>query len=270
MTESAVILARGLGTRMRASHGDPAINRAQLEAARQGAKAMMPFARPFLDYSLSHLADAGIREAIVVIGPEHSEVRDYFQRTAIGRRVAITFAVQDRPLGTADAVRAAAHAIGVPSFLVLNGDNLYPTSAIRQLRLHDGRGLVAFDADALIRGGGMEPERILKFALLEMNDRQHLIDIHEKPPADHPLVQKPKRVVSMNLWRFTSSIFSAIDRIGVSARGEYEIQDAVRLDMRADNAHYRCLPSDEAVIDLSSQTDIENVSQRLAALDPRP
>jgi dTDP-glucose pyrophosphorylase len=270
MTDCAVILARGLGTRMRASHGDPAISAVQLEAARQGAKAMMPFARPFLDYSLSHLADAGIREAIIVIGPEHSDVRDYFRRTAVGRRVGIQFAVQEQALGTANAVRAAADTIGPPAFLVLNGDNLYPPSAIRQLRLHDGRGLVAFSADALIRGSGMEAERILKFALLEMNDSQHLVDIHEKPAADHPLAIKPTRHVSMNLWRFTSSIFSAIDRIDISARGEYEIQDAVRLDMRETGAHYRCFRSDDPVIDLSSQRDIEAVSRRLAGMAPRP
>ena len=270
VTDCAVILARGLGTRMRARHGDSPITDAQREAARHGAKAMMPFGRPFLDYSLSHLADAGIRTAILVIGPEHTDVRDYFHRTAVGRRVTIEFAIQDQPLGTADAVRAAAHQVGDRSFLVLNGDNLYPTAAIRELRLHDDRGLVAFNAESLIRESGIEAERILKFALLEIDDHRNLIDIHEKPPADHPLALKSRRDVSMNLWRFTPRIFSSIDHIQPSARGEFEIQDAVRYDMGSLHAQYRCLASDEPVIDLSSQHDIEGVARRLALLDPRP
>ncbi len=270
MTECAVILARGLGTRMRRSRSESLISSDQREAAQHGAKAMMPFGRPFLDYSLSHLADAGIRTAILVIGPEHTQVRDYFQRTAEGRRVSISFAIQERPLGTADAVRAAAHQVGERPFLVLNGDNLYPTNAIRQLRTHEGRGLVAFNADALIRASGIEAERILKFALLEIDERQHLVDIHEKPSADHPLALKPSRDVSMNLWRFTPSIFLSIDGIHLSARGELEIQDAVRNDMRASDSAYHCFRSDEPVLDLSSQHDIEGVAHRLAALDPRP
>jgi glucose-1-phosphate thymidylyltransferase len=255
---------------MRHSHGHAPINREQQEAARHGAKAMMPFGRPFLDYSLSHLADAGIRTAILVIGPEHEDVRHYFQRTGEHRRVAIDFAIQDQPLGTADAVRAAARQVGDRPFLVLNGDNLYPTAAIHQLRLHHDRGLVAFDAEALIRESGIDAQRILKFALLEIDEDQYLVDIHEKPAPDHPLARQPRRDVSMNLWRFTPSIFSAIDRIGLSVRGELELQDAVRHDLRMPDARYRCFPSDQPVIDLSSQQDIEGVARRLASLDPRP
>jgi glucose-1-phosphate thymidylyltransferase len=47
-TTQAVILARGLGTRMRRDTG-AALDGGQANAAASGAKGMMPFARPFLD-----------------------------------------------------------------------------------------------------------------------------------------------------------------------------------------------------------------------------
>ena len=153
---------------MRQSTGS-GLDAAQREAAAQGSKAMMPFARPFLDYSLSRLADAGIRRAVLVIGPEHQLVRDYFEGTASGRRVKIDFAIQQAPLGTADAVHAAETAVGNQTFLVMNGDNLYPQSALNNLAAHGTRGLASFSAASLVADSGIDAERILKFALLDIS-----------------------------------------------------------------------------------------------------
>ena len=49
----AVVLARGLGTRMRREDGRAALNPRQEEVAATGVKALIPLERPFLDYVLS-------------------------------------------------------------------------------------------------------------------------------------------------------------------------------------------------------------------------
>src|SRR5262245_54354599 len=73
----AIILARGLGTRMRErAQAGAAVDAAQAEAADRGVKAMIPIGRPFLDYVLSALADAGYTDACLVIGPEHDAIRE--------------------------------------------------------------------------------------------------------------------------------------------------------------------------------------------------
>ena len=74
-TPLAVILARGLGTRMRREDGAAALGDDQARVAATGVKAMIPIGRPFLDYILSGLADAGLRDVCLVIGPEHAAVR---------------------------------------------------------------------------------------------------------------------------------------------------------------------------------------------------
>ena len=47
---------------------------------------MIPIGRPFLDYVLSGLADAGYRRVCLVVGPEHQAVRDYYRREVALRR----------------------------------------------------------------------------------------------------------------------------------------------------------------------------------------
>ena len=85
MTFRAVILARGLGTRMRQAEGGATLAGEQAVAADAGLKAMIPIGRPFIDYILSALADAGIEEACLVIGPEHASVRLHFEGGGPGR-----------------------------------------------------------------------------------------------------------------------------------------------------------------------------------------
>ena len=59
VTDKAVILARGLGTRMRKSDADAALDAKQAAAAETGIKALIPIDRPFLDYVLHVIAQAG-------------------------------------------------------------------------------------------------------------------------------------------------------------------------------------------------------------------
>jgi dTDP-glucose pyrophosphorylase len=269
-TTQAVILARGLGTRMRRSDGT-SLGAVERAVAETGVKAMMPFERPFLDYVLSSLADAGIDEVVLVIGPEHSSVRTYYTETAKPTRLAVRFAVQEKPRGTADAVFAARDAVRNAPFLVLNSDNYYPTESFARLAEMAGNGLVAFEAEALVRESGIEPERVWKYALVDIAPDESLREIREKPT---PSSQLPTASwVSMNLWSFTPVIFEACQRVMPSPRGELEVQDAVTIAMRDLGVRFgvvRAGTSMAGVLDLSQRADVAVVRERLAGITPRP
>ena len=170
----AIVLARGLGTRMRAEAASTPLAQDQADMAAAGLKAMIPVGRPFLDHVLSVLADAGFDTICVVIGPEHGVVRDYYAGLALAR-LRLVFAEQAAPRGTADAVYAARWFAGDDGFVVVNGDNLYPVASCRALRMADGPALVGFTRTGLLRDGLIAADRLASFAVIDAPDGTYLI-----------------------------------------------------------------------------------------------
>ena len=278
-TARAVVLARGLGTRMRAPDASAPLTPEQQRIAEAGLKAMIPVnGRPFLDYILSSLADAGIHDVALVVAPDHDALRRYYESDAPPVRVRLGFVVQEQPLGTANAVLAAERWVEGEPFLTMNADNLYPVAALTELAALSDPGLPAFDPEDLIRSSNIPPERIRSFALLKVDDRGYLAGIIEKPvnPEEHVWLPpsggrtlKGGSYVSMNCWRFDERIFSACRDVPRSARGEFEIPEAVGLAVRR-GVPFKAFEARGPVLDLSTRADAADVARRLAGTSPKP
>jgi glucose-1-phosphate thymidylyltransferase len=264
----AVILARGLGTRMRRAAAEAALDEAQARAADTGVKGMIPIGRPFLDYVISGLADAGFEDVCLVIGPEHQAIRDYYGREAVLSRVRVTFAVQERPLGTANAVAAAEAFAGAGEFLVINSDNYYPVFVLEQVRRLTGPGLAGFERAALSSEGNIDDARVSRYAVLQVAADGALEDIIEKPDPEAWDRTGACALISMNCWRFGPRIFDAIRHTGLSSRGEYELADAVRAAIRL-GERFQVVPVSTGILDLSQRGDIPSVARRLAGVAVR-
>ncbi|WP_315584069.1 nucleotidyltransferase family protein [Actinomyces viscosus] len=262
-TRTAVVLARGLGTRMRAA--DPTgsgLTSQQAAAAACGYKALMPIGEHrLIDYGLSALAEAGITRVVLVVGPEHEDFRRHIDSLE-PKRLTIDLAVQAEPRGTADAVLSAEPAVGDEPFLMVNGDNHYPRRALRDLARHRGNALAGFERAALVADSNIPAERIAAFALVRAHDGL-LEEIVEKPSPEAVQAAGPQALVSMNAFGFTSEIFAACRRIVPSPRGELEIVDAVR----ALPGPVSVLPATGAVLDLSRREDVSEVEARLAGVE---
>jgi len=265
----AVILARGLGSRMRRPDSAAALDEDQEAAAAEGLKGMIPIGRPFLDYVLSALADAGFDEACLVIGPEHHSVRKYYEAPGRLSRIGVSFAVQDDPRGTADAVRAAEYFAGGQRFLVCNADNYYPAPVLAALRALTGPGLAGFAPGALVGLSNIPASRVAQFALLVETPDGYLADIVEKPDAATATRLGPRARVSMNAWAFEPDIFEACRHVTPSVRGELELQDAVRYAIRALGTRFRVVPVEAGVLDLSHRSDVATVGEHLAGIEVR-
>ena len=268
----AVLLARGLGSRMQQQSDAASLNAMQAAAASAGAKGMMPIGhgqpRPFLDYVLSALADAGCTAVCFVVAPGHSIIRDYYLNAGRPRRLGIDFAVQPLADGTARAVLSAQAFAGEEPFLVLNSDNLYPAGVLHAMTRLDGPGLPAFERDSLINDSGFPADRVSGFAAIEVDDEGFLVRIVEKPGREYYDAAGPRALVSMNLWRFDETIFTACRDVPLSARGEYELPEAVGLAVGR-GVRFRTFRASGAVLDLSRRGDVSIVSERLAAVEAR-
>ena len=273
---TAVILARGLSTRMRAEAPGTQLHPEQTKAADAGLKAMMPVGseeasggggRPFLDYVIASLADAGYTEVGVVIGPEHDQVRERYERDEVPRRVQLEWIIQEKALGTADAVLAAEAWVGSQPFIVVNADNLYPVDVLRQLRELDGPGLPVFTRQELTETSNIPPDRIASFAIVRVTAEGVLVGITEKPGPSALEQAGANALVSVNCWRFDRRIFDACQDVPLSPRGELELPMAVSLAIDR-GVKFQTFPARGEVLDLSKRTDVAAVSARLAGYEP--
>lgn len=275
----ALVLARGLGSRMRQAPADDAgrLSPQQVAAAAAGLKSMMPItatggrARPFLDYALSELADAGFARVALIVAPEGETgdpLRDYYLGEGRPHRISLSFVVQAEPRGTADAVAAAASWVGSNPFVVLNADNLYGVTTLRALHQAGEPALPVYERDQLVESSDIPPERVAAFALLTMTADGTLEDIVEKPGRAAIDAAGPHALISMNCWRGDTRLMEACRDVERSPRGEFELPMAVRLAVRR-GVRFRGLPARGPVLDLSRREDVAGVAARLAGVEPR-
>jgi NDP-sugar pyrophosphorylase family protein len=106
---TAVILAGGLGTRLRAAVAD----RPKVLADVAG--------RPFLAYLLDLLSGAGVRTVILCTGYRADQVESVFGSTYADVR--LRYSCESSPLGTGGALRQALNLIETDQVVVMNGDS---------------------------------------------------------------------------------------------------------------------------------------------------
>ena len=234
----------------------------QAAAADTGLKAMIPVGRPFLDYVLSALADAGFTDVCLVIGPEHARVRDHYELEARPTRLRINFAIQEKPLGTANAVLAAEEFAGADTFVVINSDNYYPADALTSLHNLHEPAIVGFERDALVKLGNVPAERTKRFGALDIDDDGYLRRILPAP-TDESSAEGTRVYSSMNCFEFTPEIFGACREVPLSARGEYELPQAIHFAIDHRAMRFKVVQVEAAVLDLSSRADIAKVAEKL-------
>jgi glucose-1-phosphate thymidylyltransferase len=239
----------------------------QARAADLGMKGMIPIGRPFLDYVLSALADAGFERVCLVIGPEHQAVISHYKVESPPRRIEVDFAIQQHPLGTADAVLAAETFCDDDPFVVLNSDNYYPAAALRALRESVPPAIAGFARSALIADGNVPPDRVSRFGALAIDDDGFLVSI---VPRDGNTPSASDEIyASMNCWLFDSRIFDACRRVELSPRNELELPRAVQLAIDTMGMRFTVVRIALPVLDMSTRGDVAGVHERLKAINVR-
>ncbi|HEY0676868.1 MAG TPA: nucleotidyltransferase family protein [Chitinophagaceae bacterium] len=111
MENSAIILAGGLGTRLR-----PAIT--------DLPKCMAPVAgKPFVAYVVEHLQQQGIEHFIFALGYKSEMFQDFISQILSKKHY--TLSIEQEPLGTGGAIRLACTRLHDTTTLVANGDTLF-------------------------------------------------------------------------------------------------------------------------------------------------
>lgn len=152
---TAVVLAGGLGTRLRSVVAD----RPKVLAEVHG--------RPFLALLLDHLVEAGIRTVVLCTGYRGEDVRSTFGKSY--KSLTLLYSCESEPMGTAGALRKGLDLFKSDPVMVLNGDSISRADLFDFYRWHSSRpsagtlvvsrkadtgrfGCIRFDQDGRILG----------------------------------------------------------------------------------------------------------------------
>jgi D-glycero-alpha-D-manno-heptose 1-phosphate guanylyltransferase len=153
---TAVVLAGGLGTRLRSVVADRPKVLAEI------------CARPFLSFILDQLREVGVQRAVLCTGYMSQQVEQTFG--ASYGELQLDYSVESQPLGTGGAVRLAASRVATEELLVVNGDSFCPVDLYRFYRWHQEQrsraSLLAVEVPDTSRYGRLELDaagRVIRF-----------------------------------------------------------------------------------------------------------
>lgn len=191
------------------------------------AKQLMPVAnKPVLVRVIETMREAGVTEIGIVVGDTAPEISAALDGSDLG--VEITYIHQDSPDGLAHAVKISRDFIGDDRFVMFLGDNVIQggiSSLIRDFAANDWNSQLVLKE--------VPEELASSYGIAVLKDGGQIERLVEKPKVP------PSNLALVGIYMFDSHVFEAVNTIKPSARGEYEITDAIQWLIEHD---YRVYP----------------------------
>lgn len=179
------------------------------------AKQLVPVAnKPILFYVLENISSIGIKDVGIIVGETAEEIKKYVDD---GSRwnLNITYIHQDEPLGLAHAVKVSRDFLGNDNFLMYLGDNILLDDLNPLVEKYETNKPNA----AILLTEVANPS---EFGVASLNEKGEVVRLVEKPKNPE------SNLALVGVYIFDKNVFSIIDKLKPSWRGELEITDAIQ------------------------------------------
>jgi len=233
----AIVPAAGRGTRLRPLTDDR-------------PKGLVEVAgKPILTHCFESLLAAGIDEIVVVVGYRGEDIVDYYGDDFRG--VPLTYAWQEEQLGLGHAVSAAGAYVS-DDVVVWNGDNVGDVNLSGMVEHHRRT-----DAETTLLMDEVSRDRAAEGAVFVLDDGEP-VGLVEKP--DEP----PSTLIPRGVYVFSERIFDALTGVEPSARGEYELTDAID-GLFDEEARVEVVDLEGWLLNVNTAVDVTEGTRRIGA-----
>jgi glucose-1-phosphate thymidylyltransferase len=222
------------------------------------SKQMLPvYDKPMIYYPLSALMLAGIREILVISTPR--DIGGFKELLGDGKAfgLEISYALQERPRGLADAFIVGERFIGGDRVALVLGDNVFYGQGFTDVL----ERAAARESGATIFGYYVKDPS--SYGVVEFDARGVAISIEEKPKAPKSNYAVP------GLYFYDNEVVRIAKDVKPSARGEIEITTVNNTYLKGGRLHVELLGRGFAWLDTGNPADLLAASSFIEAIQNR-